>query len=375
MIDKNNTLVSTLPIKPQSQTNIGMLLAPTIMDFIGTVLNIKKVLGVNILNTYCNKNLEIENYIREINNSNISYDYLFLDKQQCDKLIEIVKKMYNKGLIKEKKKEIIRCDCGKIDMLSDSQNNNAKLYHSISGKLYCNSCNEECKTTIEDSLVFEIAEENDDISIIPGFYKKEISEFSKGFKGKNILISKYRDTGLYFNTPNRRFNIDIDFMWSNLFDFHSEENQIYIASNHQLFLMYLINYVSKIVSNKKIIFIVTPYIDVNLKEAKKQYNLIELKEYKELLLLYNLKWNNKDCKWSDSNFEYLKNISKTKIKNLYASMLYSSRELLNDCSCLTKVLNDILVKNTNMQNNIKCMKRMYKEGKLSKKLVDFNKSK
>jgi hypothetical protein len=56
-------------------------------------------------------------------------------------------------------------------------------------------------------------------------------------------------------------------------------------------------------------------------------------------------------------------------------MLYSSRELLNDCSCLTKVLNDILVKNTNMQNNIKCMKRMYKEGKLSKKLVDFNKSK
>lgn len=365
MIDRDNIIVSTLPIKPQKETNIGMLLAPTIMDYIGTALNIKKVLGINVLNAYYDKDSEISGYINEINNSNIDYDYLFVDKQRGDKLVEIVKKMYDRGFIKEKKKEIIRCECGKIDMLSDSKNNNAKLYHTVSGKLYCNDCNKECKTYNEDSLVFEIRQENADILIVPEFYKKEIRAFSQSFNGNDILISKHRDTGFYLDTPNNHFNIDIDFLWSNLFNLYNEENQIYIASNHQLFLIYLINYISKITSHKNLIFVVTPYLSVDLKKAKKQYDLVELKEYKRLLVLYNLKWKNKDCKWSDSNFEYLKNISKTKIKNLYMSMLLSSKEMVNDCSYLSSLLSSVLIENTNMQNNIKSMKKMYKEGKLN----------
>lgn len=48
-MNDNNIMISTLPIKPQKNTNIGMMIAPTIMDFMGTVLNIEKNIGFNVL--------------------------------------------------------------------------------------------------------------------------------------------------------------------------------------------------------------------------------------------------------------------------------------------------------------------------------------
>ena len=46
-MDKKNTIILTLPIKPQSETNIGMMLSPTVMDYIGSALKIKKNIGFN----------------------------------------------------------------------------------------------------------------------------------------------------------------------------------------------------------------------------------------------------------------------------------------------------------------------------------------
>lgn len=43
-MNKQDTIILTLPIKPQQETNIGMMLSPTIMDYIGSSLSIKKIL-------------------------------------------------------------------------------------------------------------------------------------------------------------------------------------------------------------------------------------------------------------------------------------------------------------------------------------------
>lgn len=356
-------LISTLPIKPQKKTNIGMLLAPTIMDFMGTVLGAQKNIGFNLIHSYEEKDTELDDYLNTINAAKIKYDSIFVDKDYEDELLEIIDKMYHDGFLKIKQIEKVRCDCGRVDMVTSTVNN-GKLYRIEDGNIICNYCNRVCSTYKEKSLVFEIKEGVNQTSICPPYLKKEMGTFMQSFSRKDILVSKNRDTGYIVDTSFGAFNIDVDFIWSNYFKLYDNEKQIYIASNHQLFAMFLMNCLAATTSDKKIMFIANPYLNVDLNEAKRQYDLRKLKEYKELLLLYNFRWQNKNCKWSDSNSNYLNNISETKLKNLYNTMVLSSQELLNLDLALDELVFKILNEKTNMQNNIKEMKKLYKEGRL-----------
>lgn len=180
----------------------------------------------------------------------------------------------------------------------------------------------------------------------------------------DILVSKNRNTGYVIDTLSGSFNIDVDFVWSNYFKLYDNPKQIYIASNHQLFLMFLMSFLAQKTSNKELVFIANPYLNVDLEEAKRQYQLRALKEYKQLLLLYNFRWQNKNCNWSSTNTTYLNNISETKLRNLYNAMIISSKELLESDLPLEELIFKILNEKSNMQNNIKEMKRLYKEGRL-----------
>lgn len=167
-----NKIVATLPIKPQKKTNIGMFLAPTIMDYIGTGLNIRRIMSINTLNTYDDKDSQINTYLDSIKRNNISYDSLFIDGAYADRLLEIVEKLYFDGIIKVKYENIMRCVCGKVDLLYNSINSNAKLYEEKNGKFYCKNCGSECKLYNEKSLVFTLNKDIDDsVSLTPAFLK------------------------------------------------------------------------------------------------------------------------------------------------------------------------------------------------------------
>lgn len=356
-------LISTLPIKPQKETNIGMLLSPTIMDFVGDVLEAKKNIGFNIIHSYEQKDTELDGYLDTISKSKIEYDSIFVDKDHGDQLLEIVDKMYHDGFLKIKQKEKIRCECGRVDMIPSSVNN-GKIYRIENGNIICNYCNQVCSTYIEKSLVFELKDDVKIPSICPPYLKKEMNGFIRTFNNSDILVSKNRNTGYVIDTLSGPFNIDVDFVWSNYFKLYDNSKQIYIASNHQLFLIFLMNYLAEKTSNKELVFIANPYLNVDLKEAKWQYELRKLKEYKQLLLLYNFRWKNKNCNWSSTNTTYLNNISDTKLRNLYNAMIISSKELLESDLPLEELIFKILNEKSNMQNNIKEMKRLYKEGRL-----------
>lgn len=361
-MNKEETMISTLPIKPQANTNIGMMIAPTIMDFIGEVLDIEKNLSFNILHTYDSKIVELDNYLTYIKNSKIDYDSIFIDKDYGFQLLEIVSNMYKNGLIKEKYKEVLRCNCGVVDMVYSSDKNNAKLYTIKNNKRYCNCCKSECYKVYDKCLVFEIKELANEISIVPLYLKKEVDELAKQFLNSDILVSKKRNTGYSLEINNHKYNIDIDFLWSNYFKLYNKENQIYISSNHQIFNIYLMNYLAQNTSNKNLTFIASPYVKGDLKEIKRQYEMRVLKEYKVLLLLYNLKWKNKDSTWSDSVMQYLTNISDKRLENLYKSIIISAKN--NENLDLDQLINSIFNQETNMQNSIKNMKKLYKEGRL-----------
>ena len=358
-----DSMIATLPVKPQEKTNIGMMLAPTIMDYLGTVLQIDKNFGINVLHSYDDKESLMDGYIEYLKKSGINYNSVFVDSSYADQLLEIIERMYMNDQLKIKNKEILRCDCGRVDMIY-SLHNNGKLYTENNGQIICNYCDSECRKYKEKVLVFEIKKDNENISITPTYLKKEISRFQSTYDGKDIIVSKFRDTGYALETSAGVFNIDIDFLWMNYFKLFDKTNQIYVASNHQLFVMYLMNQLARTTSEKKLTFIANPYVNCNLETAKRQYEKRELEAYKKLLLLYNLKWKNKDCNWSDSNYQFLSNISDTKIKNLYNSMIISAREMYREDLPIDEILNQILRQTTNMQDNINIMKKLYKSGKL-----------
>lgn len=362
-MNKSDLMISTLPIKPQKITNIGMMIAPTIMDYIGSTLEIEKNIGFNILHSYETKSESLDEYLNYVKTSGINYDSIFVDKDYDNKLLEIVFNMIKSKHIVEKEKEIIRCSCGKVDMIN-SINENGKLYIYKDGKVFCKNCGQECIKIKEMCLVYNTGNISNNISIAPIFLKKDIVEFENKFSNKEILVSKARNTGYVLEINNRKYNIDVDFLWSNYFKIYKKHNQIFIASNHQLFNMFLMNNLANKTSDIKLTFIASPYLNVNLTEAKRQYELRKLKEYKALLLLYNLKWKNKNCAWSNSNTEYLSTSSDTRLINLYKSMIMSGREIISDEKDLDLYIYDILNIDTNMQSNIKIMKQYYKEGRL-----------
>lgn len=360
----NDYVVATLPIKPQQNTNVGMMIAPTIMEHIGNVFHIDKCMSVNLLHTYEDKSKDLNNYKHYIENAGINYNFLFKDDEYTNELLDIIKKMISSELIFIQKEHIIRCNCGKVDMLKDATNNNGKMYHIENDNIICNYCKNPCHEYEEDVLVLKI-NEHESANIYPTFLQKDIKEIEKKFIGKKILISKKRNTGFKLEIDKKSFNVDIDFIWSNYFKLLNYQNEIFIASNHQLYNMFFINYLSKISSNKKIHFIATPYIDGNLNDIKKEYQARKLKEYKLLLLLYNLKWKNKSSKWSTSNYNYLVNISDTKLKNLYEALLYDGSEKQNE-NIFTNI-ESILNSSSNMKKNISLMKTLYKKGYYERK--------
>lgn len=363
MID--NLVISTLPIKPQKVTNVGMLIGPTISNVLKDAYQCRNFIGINTLNTYEKKDDQVDILKKDLDNNYINYDKIVIDKDNDVVLLNKISELVQKGLIKPKLKKKLICDCGRVDILEDSINNNAKLYHYDKDKIVCNSCNSVCKVFYEKVLCLELLNTiDDDVEICPTFLKKEMKGFSKTFKGSDLLISKKRDTGYKINVNNEGYNIDIDFIWSNFFNLFDEDNEVLIASNHQLLIMYLMNYLAKLTSDKRICFLATPYIRTKKANDFDNYFLKDVDVYKKLFILYNLKWKQKDCLLSESIIKFLDNTSETKLNNLYKTILTNADEYFINSYGLAEQINLFLERGTNQQENIKTMKRLYKERRL-----------
>lgn len=364
---KDDILVSTMPIKPQKSTNIGMLIAPMLVNLLSDIYDSERIISMNSLNSYLNKDNELEVYKNDIDKNNIKYDRIFIDKNNVYDILNIIEKLYKDGFLSIKNKEKVVCDCGKVDMLKDALSYNSKLFHCDNlGNIICNSCSGKCNIYSEKELCLELKQDIDDtVSIAPLYLKKEMKAFSKQFKGCDILISKNRNTGYSLMLDGIKFNIDVDFLWNNYFKMFEQDNQILIASNHQLLLMYLMNYLAKITSNKNLTFVANPYVLNKDEDISSKFYEIDNEFYKKLFILYNLKWRQKTCYWSSSIYDYLSKASSTKLLNLYKSIIISSKDLINYKKLsLEEQIDKILIDNTNMQENIKLMKKLYKEGLL-----------
>lgn len=62
----NDLMITTMPIKPYDNINIGLMIALTLCDVLGSILKCKKVLSFNLLHSFEDKRVSLQNYIDNI---------------------------------------------------------------------------------------------------------------------------------------------------------------------------------------------------------------------------------------------------------------------------------------------------------------------
>jgi len=347
-------IVSTLPIKPQAKASIGRITGPLLAEFISTKLGCDFVFSINTLHSYEDRTVDITTYLNSVKDLGIKYDSLYVDSENTDKYLNIIYKLIENGTIIKKKDTVLRCECGRVDILKKGirHYDGASLY-SINGDEYiCNHCHSKCKEYKEEGLYFNFDEKIDDsIQIFPTYLKKNVLQFSENLKGNQLLISKMRNTG--YEVDN--FNIDIDFLWMNYVANFEQNNQVLIASNREVFKMYVLNYINRHAENKNITFVAHPYITkpegVNLKELMNRYDDL----YRKLSILYTIKWRNKECQYNPNLIEQIAKLGGVKRDYLYRDITsYNYEEGKN----LEEYFDEVFLRGFNIQRDTQKIKKL-----------------
>lgn len=365
----NDLMITTMPIKPYDNINIGLMIAPTLCDVLGSILKCKKVLSFNLLHSFEDKRVSLQSYIDNIESFEIKYNQIIKDIDNVEEYLKKIEDLYAKGFIKVKKSNILKCDCGRVEMLKSSinSNRNGDLYYFKNEKIICKFCNKECKEYIQDNLVLEIKKEFcENISITPSFLNKEIIDLSNKFVDKDILISKNRQNNYYLQINGQNYNVDIDILWMMFNQIENSKNQILIASNHQLYEMFISNYLNNLLNNKNVHYIATPYFtnneNINFKEKIFSKNDAL---YKKMCILYNMKWKYKTLNWNNGILELLNKLNDIELSELYniiMNLSYDKNDNVN--SIINNILFDI-----NLNKNIKILKKEKNENKYNNSSV------
>jgi len=354
----NNLLVTTMPIKPQAKTNIGMCFSPLISEVVAKSLNVKNVLSTNTLHSYINNKELISIYTQTLNEFGITYDNLFIDEENIEVLLDCVNQLIKQKNIVERENVVLNCPCGKVDIIKEGIRNfnGGDLYIRKDNNIYCRLCGMECKPTLRKDLYFYLDPNvNCKVNIIPSFLESDFFHFYKNMPGNYLLISKSRDTGYKIKAlSGNEYNLDIDFLWMNYVQCFNEDNQIIIASNHQLFEMFILNYINNSFGKKKLSFIATPYINKTNLDIYSELARFDDVLYKKIVLLYTLKWKKKNCDWDETIF---KGIAKLGRKNRIALYNIITNEFDKCTNNLNEYVNNLLVSHISMQKNIKALKK------------------
>ena len=107
-------------------------------------------------------------------------------------------------------------------------------------------------------------------------------------------------------------------LWMMFNQIEESKNQILIASNHQLYEMFISNYINNIFNEKKVHYIATPYLtnNENIDFSEKIFSK-DNAIYKKLSILYSLIWKYKTLNLNNGILEILNKLNNDELKEKY----------------------------------------------------------
>ena len=350
-------IVLTMPITPYSKFSIGKMTTPILAETLAKKMNALFILSVNLLDSYKERNLE--EYLELLNKYQIKPDYLWIDKAYINELLDKIYYLIDNNYIYKKEESILNCRCKKVEISInnlDTINLTDANFTIKEGKYYCKYCCEECCIKNNDVLVFNPnLIDNKQLFFYPEFINKDIKTFYNTVGKNEIVITRERNTGITIDYNQKKYNLDIDFLWQVYLALFPNAEKIILCSNHQLYQLFMVSLLEKCFNNQgKTIAIATPYLNIPNNSINKelQERIISLK----LFALLNQKWSRKENSCDEALLKYINTMNIEKKQELYELILTQTEN--ND---LEQSLKLILTKEINRQNLNQELKRRRKK--------------
>lgn len=211
MLNQLKDCITTLPISPIANPNIGLIVLPFLMDVLGKKMNLNKVLSFNVKGEKLyNKQIEdnFPDYLLLCKNLGIHPDFLWRDDQEENIfwVNNFFHQLRKNGYVVKEKTDIMKCLCGAVESLSNAENLSPRrrIYRDENGRKYCNLCNSEIINSRESVFLFCFPSFGK-IKIFPEFYAKELSKIAEKFSGFKFLISRSRPSALALQIDGEKF--------------------------------------------------------------------------------------------------------------------------------------------------------------------------
>lgn len=316
----NDRLIITLPIAPYSSMSVGRMTTPILGESLSKSMNGKFVMSINLLSTYQNR--ESEGFYNLMKRYNINPDYYWCDRDHINELIRKVYYLINKGYITEKEKEIIFCNCGKVEIEKENIktiNLNDSLIEIFNDKYYCKSCKKECNCAIKKVMVFNSRMvDKSNMIFYPDFINRDKITFDNTVGSNDIIISRKRNTDIIIEMNNNQYNLDIDFLWEIYLSLFKQSEKIVMCCNRQLFQLYMVGMLDKCFNpSSNTVCLATPYLENSIKQNELENRELSLKIFSLLVL----KWAKKDNIFDESLLKFINSMNVKKKQMLYDILL------------------------------------------------------
>ncbi len=264
--------VYTFPCAPRKNNSIEKCLAYLMADYIGDIVtNSNKNASINLMGIE-NKEDRLDNYRNFLYNEwNMRFDGEFTDLGNVNLALKKIKQLCQIGVISIKRKNVLRCECGMIELCVNEQNYaylNPNLFttEEVDGKMVCRckKCKTICFGKYEDVLILSLnydLEKIKKINVYPEFSKKQFLEIATQMNGKEIMVSRNKTTGVEIIVDGRPFNVDVDFSWLFIFQTSLCKNVIAITGYREIFYIFMSAYVNNLLLGRDINYLTMPYVN------------------------------------------------------------------------------------------------------------------
>jgi len=321
-VSERKHIITTMPIKPYENNKYGIFITPLVNEIISEFLNIKSILAVNLLHSFDNNKKNYLNlFLNDAKLYGCSINNVLIDIDNKLSIENLLQSLYIDKKIISGLKEVVRCSCGAVYELSSNYDEiiNYKLIYEESGLKKCKLCNTVINKKVDEVLYIKYLDLSNkyNYKLYPEYLRKDIEIINEKFKGRYQLVSKDRYTGVCLKINKKVYNIDVDFCLDmTYFSYYKEETIIITATYKQLVHYYKILQIADLVKNKNIFICSYPYLNTNY-NIEQMVITLNNSFKKKLFLLFNLKFNQKDCELNKGIYKYLLKINDSKAEDMY----------------------------------------------------------
>ena len=348
LIKKPVKEIISIPIDVRSSYNKdGMYVIPVIIDYFSKLYGINGNLILNFMDSFNKDKIQFKDeYIQNLNklgtNLNLSYDYDYRSEVN-NVIIELI----SNGYAYPKTIEIIKCDCGRVDYPKEAELSGTKILGIKNhGSYFCQICFSDCFEIKEERLVLKLNPVDSlDFNVFPANRHSSIMNILEGLIGKEMVISKNRNTGFEFVFENKTYSIDVDYYNYFLLASIIADQKIVISSNHTEFQQSVTYLISNMINKSKDYTIVSiPYLlRNNISERQfitnENFSNLPKNEHLKYLILKSLR-NAKQStyQWDDGYYDIIKEKEFDVLNQEFSNFLSENKKVFNHTECRNDML-------------------------------------